>query len=251
LGYAFIGAFLGTVIAPAGVPLLTSLYSGGASTASITTPPGNTTVEADEVLSSSATRSVGPVTPRGYVDYGVEDQPFAGESDRSRGASSPDTGAHYSSDRELREPGRADKGGSNRLSIEAPHTSLVASPLTAEAPDASLRYNVTGSWGAEDRMVLEAALAAAFAEADWTPTPVVGGHALFVSGSIREMEPTLGQIPTSSATLRWELRAGENGRVVKQGGINDVRGTGTDSPAARNATMARAARQIVGKIILR
>jgi hypothetical protein len=78
-----------------------------------------------------------------------------------------------------------------------------------------------------------------------------GGHKrLRISGTLRDLDLTLGQIPTTSISASWVLHS-SSGQVIAQGGVSDLRGTGIDQESARSAALAWAAQNIAAQITRR
>jgi hypothetical protein len=113
-----------------------------------------------------------------------------------------------------------------------------------------LEVVVQGSLNASAPDEVESAIFSELQSTGWGGFSSGGYKRLRVSGSLRDLDLTLGQIPTASISATWVLQSA-SGQVIAQGGMSDLRGTGIDQEGARTAALAWAARNIAVEITRR
>lgn len=117
----------------------------------------------------------------------------------------------------------------------------------ARVEGGGVRIVVEGSWGAASDVAVESAIRQALRGAEWDGLHSGGRKVLRVRGSLEDIDFTLGQIPTASATLSWSLESA-SGAVMAEGGFADLRGTGPNDAAARAAALRRAAGRVASEL---
>jgi hypothetical protein len=106
---------------------------------------------------------------------------------------------------------------------------------------------VVGGLDAAAAEELRSAVLAELHGTAWSGLSGGGTKRLRISGTMRDLEPTLGQIPTASISASWTLQT-RTGHVLAQGGVSDLRGTGLDQGSARTAAVQWAARDIAAQL---
>lgn len=115
--------------------------------------------------------------------------------------------------------------------VKNPISPMLQTPRAqAEAERGGLTVSVNGFDGFSDDV--EIAVMAALEVAEWAGFRAGGRKQLHVSGSLRDLPPTLNQIATARASATWEVSSA-SGEVLAQGGVADRRGTGPDQSGAR------------------
>lgn len=98
-----------------------------------------------------------------------------------------------------------------------------------------------------DRAALEGAIAAKLAAAGYAPS--AGGRIIELDGELLDIEPTLGQIPSVSLSLRWSVLQSTTRQMMARGSVQDLRGTGTSQNAARSAAIELGATRVASSVL--
>jgi hypothetical protein len=112
--------------------------------------------------------------------------------------------------------------------------------------EGGIHIDVSGTWASVTPVEVETAMLAALQQVQWAGLTRRPATLLQISGTSRDLPPTLNQIPTSAVSVSWTLSVG--GRVVSRGGLSDLRGTGLDQYAAQAASIRRATREIAHEL---
>jgi hypothetical protein len=127
----------------------------------------------------------------------------------------------------------------------------ISSGVTSDENAAGGTTVVVGEFGdATAGGDLESALLEALEKRGWSGLHSGGTRTLLVSGSLRDVNETLGQIATASASARWQLRS-PAGVILSQGGVGSRLGTGLEQPEARAAAIRRMAQELAVQVIAR
>jgi hypothetical protein len=150
-------------------------------------------------------------------------------------------------------------GSKGSSPIQSPAPSVRQTPpSTPEGKDVAssptsgggLEVVVQGSLNASAPDEVESAIVNELQSTGWGGFSSGGYKRLRISGSLRDLDMTLGQIPTASISASWVLRSA-SGQVIAEGGVSDLRGTGIDQESARTAALAWACRNIAAEITRR
>jgi hypothetical protein len=95
---------------------------------------------------------------------------------------------------------------------------------------------------------VEHAVIAALQDAGWRGLDEGARKSLRISGSVRDLDLTLGQLPTAAVSLHWQLRSVSTGRTLAQGAVSDQRGVGSEQESARLEAVQRAAAELAARI---
>jgi hypothetical protein len=155
------------------------------------------------------------------------------------------------------EPPPADRQLQPRVPVgarenEAPETSVPrrAHPTSTRpyVEHGGVSVAIRGNWSPLDQSEVESAVIGELRNAKWNGFTSGGEKVLIINGTLRDLDLTLGQIPTTTVSMHWSLRPTGGGAVIAQGGLSDVRGTGLEQSAAQIAAIQRAAHQLAQAI---
>jgi hypothetical protein len=107
---------------------------------------------------------------------------------------------------------------------------------------------IRGNWSPLDPSEVESAVLGELRNAEWNGFTSGGEKVLTITGTLRDLDLTIGQIPTATVSMHWSLRPTGGGALIAQGGVSDLRGTGLEQSAAQVAAVQRAARQLAHAI---
>lgn len=120
----------------------------------------------------------------------------------------------------------------------------VPTPTLSKVQQSGVSVAIRGRWSPLDPTEVESAVIGELRNAGWSGFTSGGEKVLTIDGTLRDLDLTLGQIPTATVSLHWSLRSSNGGALIAQGGISDVRGTSLEQSAAEVAAVQRAAHQL-------
>lgn len=123
-----------------------------------------------------------------------------------------------------------------------------SSPTVPHVERGGVSVAIQGNWSPLDPADVESAVLHELRNAGWTGFTSGGEKVLMINGTLRDLDLTLGQVPTASVSLHWSLRSTRGGALIAQGGLSDVRGTGLEQSTAQFSAVQRAARQLAQAI---